>query len=252
VRTVQLESVRFNNPRVMWSAPTQSFVTSWQYLTNAWYVRVRKFLADGRGGGGDTNIVPAPPMDDRWQQGNVGVTGKLFGVGTVDYSNYYPHLTILDAEGNAVGMPIRLAVLSLGSQPLWISVGGTSSGFVALAHNGQNIHQFFVSTADGGAPGEIPDGGVSPYPMGTFASTAGSGHMISDELGGTGAVMLEQNGASFLYVKPDGTTRLATGTVISSSEGTQANISIYRGSFTVSLYEGMTHMTKVVASGCGP
>jgi hypothetical protein len=76
--------------------------------------------------------------------------------------------------------------------------------------------------------------------------------MVSDEVGGTGAVLLEPNGASFLYVKADGTSRLATGTVISSSDGAQANISTYRGSFVVSLYEKTSHDTKVVASGCGP
>lgn len=68
--------------------------------------------------------------------------------------------------------------------------------------------------------------------------------------GGMGAVFLEQNGASFLYVKSDGATRLSTGTVISSSSGGQVAISNYHGSFAVSLYETATHSTQVVASEC--
>jgi hypothetical protein len=105
-----------------------------------------------------------------------------------------------------------------------------------------------VEPADAG----VPDGGTVTFPVGTFLSNAGQAHMISDDLGGTGGVLLEPNGASFIYYKADGVTRLNTGTVISSSNGAQANISAYRGSFAVSLYDGKTHSTQVVASGCGP
>jgi hypothetical protein len=257
VRTVQIESVVFSTPRVIWSTASSSFVTSWQYVINNWFMRVRKFLPDGRGAGADTNIVPAPVLDNRWDQSNVGVSGKFLGVTSVDVGTYYPHLAILDGEGNAVGPSITLSMVGLGNGPLWTTVGGTSSGFVTISHQAGLAYQVFVPlTAMGGV--STPDAGVedagapTALPVVTFASTASQAHMVSDDLGGTGAVLLEQNGASFLYVKADGTTRLATGTVISSAEGAQANISHYRGSFAVSLYEATSHVTKVIASGCAP
>jgi hypothetical protein len=78
--------------------------------------------------------------------------------------------------------------------------------------------------------------------------------MISDEdgAGGVGTVLLEQNGASFLYVTADGTKRFAVGTVISSAVGTQANIANFHGSFAVSLHEATKHATQLVASECTP
>jgi hypothetical protein len=116
-RTVQLEAVEFDTPRIIWSPATANFIASWQYHTNIWQLRVRRFLPDGRGGGGDTDIVPAPTLDDRWGQGNVGVSGKFLGVATVDNSNYYPHLAVLDNEGNGVGSSILLHSTGLGAGP---------------------------------------------------------------------------------------------------------------------------------------
>jgi hypothetical protein len=257
VRTVQLEAVLFDTPRIIWSPASSNFIASWQYRTNIWQVRVRRFLADGRGGGGDTMFVPAPPLDNRWGQGNVGVSGKFLGVATVDNSNYYPHLAVLDAEGNGVGSNILLHNTGLGSAPYWVTVGGTTAGFVTISHQGTSAYLVFVPINAMGLPTDptdagVPDGGATPYPVVTFTSNATAGHMVSDDVGGTGAVLLEPNGASFLYVKADGTSRVATGTVISSSDGVQTNISTYRSSFVVSLYEKTSHATKVVASGCSP
>ena len=257
-RTFKVESVQFATPRVIWSTASSSFVTSWQYLVSGnWYMRVRKFLPDGRGAGADTNIVPAPILDNRWDQSNVGVSGRFLGVTSVDVTTYYPHLAILDVEGNAVGPSITLNMTGLGNGALWTTVGGTSAGFVTISHQAGTAYQVFVpinSMGGVGAPDAgAGDGGAAPsFPSVMFPSTASTAHMVSDDLGGTGAVMLEENGASFLYVKADGTTRLATGTVISSNEGTMANISHFHGSFAVSLYEGKAHVTRVIASGCGP
>jgi hypothetical protein len=138
-----------------------------------------------------------------------------------------------------------------------VTVGGTNAGFVTISHQGNTAYQVFVPINASGAPvppsdAGAPDGGTATYPVLTFSSNATAAHMVSDELGGTGAVLLEPNGASFIYVKADGTSRLATGTVISSADGAQAVISTYRSSFVVSLYENTSHDTKVVSSGCGP
>jgi hypothetical protein len=257
VRTVQLEAVQFDTPRIIWSPAVSNFIASWQYNTNIWQVRVRRFLPDGRGGGGDTNVVPAPPLDNRWGQGNVGVSGKFLGVGTIDATTYYPYLSVLDAEGNGVGKSILLHNTSLANGPFWITVGGTNAGYVTIAHQATTAYQVFVPINSSGLPTEptdagVPDGGTTTYPVVTFTSNATAAHMVSDDVGGTGAVLLEPNGASFLYVKADGTSRVATGTVISSADGAQATISAYRGSFVVSLFEKTMHDTKVVASGCGP
>ena len=83
--------------------------------------------------------------------------------------------------------------------------------------------------------------------------TASSGKAINDDTGGNGGVglvQLESIGASFIYVKADGTSRLNIGPVISSSSGAQVAVTNYHGSFGVSLFSGMTHTTQVIASGC--
>lgn len=48
----------------------------------------------------------------------------------------------------------------------------------------------------------------------------------------------------------NGSKRLASGTVISSANGAEIGLSNYLGSFAVSLYDGTTRATQVVASGC--
>jgi hypothetical protein len=159
---------------------------------------------------------------------------------------------LLDAQGIQVGDFIRLSDTGVSR---WIVVGGTAIGFVNIFSSGSSAHGVFVAKPnDGGPPDAGVDAGSPTYPGFSFPTTASTAQIISDDTGGAngvGAVFLEQNGASFLYVKNDGLTRLSTGTVISSTAGSQVSISNYRGSFAVSLHETTTHSTYVIASECG-
>ncbi|MES1205414.1 MAG: hypothetical protein ABUS79_05710, partial [Pseudomonadota bacterium] len=158
-QTVLIESTPFQFEHVTWAATTGRFVFSWKYQTTAWFVRVRKFLPDGRAAGGDTNAVEAPVLDSRWDQGAVGTSGSLLGVATVANATYFPFLTILDGAGNPVRASLQASKLNLGSGADWVTTGGVAGGFVFLAHHGGSVQASFVPTA--GAGSVLGDGGVS-------------------------------------------------------------------------------------------
>ncbi len=264
-RTVQLESVHLGEPHVTWSVAAGAFVTSWKYATTNWFIRVKKFLPDGRLAGGDTNVVPTPTgynNDQGWDDGQVGTSGGLFGVAYRNYSTGDPYLTLLDGDGTQVGELIKISTTNVSH---WVSVGGTSNGFVVLFNSSSTVNAVFVPTTGAGSvvsDGGVPDGGAdggdagSAGPsFGTFSmpSTASTAHMSSDDTGGAngvGAVLLESNGASFLYVTADGSKRMSTGTVISSASGSQVTLTNYHGSFALSLYDSAKHQTQVAISGC--
>ena len=263
VKTVQLESVSLGEPRVVWSVANAAFIMSWKYLTTAWFMRVRRFLPDGRSAGGDTSVVPTRSgsnNDSNTNDCQVGTSGNLIGAAYRDDTNAIPYLTILDSDGLQVG-----DILQIGAQgSSWVSTGGTSNGFVVLFNiNGSTVNGAFVPTSgsggvlrDGGTTVDAGDGGVgSLFTYFSMTSTGSSAKMVSDDtggFGGVGAVLLDATGASFLYVTANGSKRLASGSVISSAHGAEIGLSNYKGSFAVSLYDGTTHATQVVASGCSP
>ena len=77
--------------------------------------------------------------------------------------------------------------------------------------------------------------------MFSFTSTALTGKLINDDAGGAGgvgAVLLEDDGAAFVYATADGGKQYTEGSVINASGGVQADISNFQGSFVVSLYNG--------------
>jgi hypothetical protein len=260
VRTVAIESALLGQPHAIWSVASSAFVISWKYHTQNWYVRARKFLPDGHGAGGDTNIIGNPygsNNDTSIDEGRIATSGNFFASSSRHPANGWPYLTILDKEGAQVGDFVQL---STRNATRWLTVGGLPGGFVTVYSSDANAVGVYVPIdADGKPKAPAVDGGVDGGPP-TFAgfsfpTTATTAQAISDDAGGNGGVgmvLLEQNGASFLYIKPDGTSRLSTGTVISSSSGIEASISNYRGSFAVSLFEMSTHAAQVVASGCGP
>jgi len=261
VRTVQLESVSLGEPHVVWSVANAAFVMSWKYATTSWYMRVRRFLPDGRSAGGDTSVVPTRTGSNNDLNTNdcqVGTSGNLIGAAYRDNANAIPYLTILDSDGLQVG-----DILPIGAQgSAWVSAGGTTSGFVVLFNiNGSTVNGAFVPTSgsggvlrDGGTTVDAGDAGVgSLFTYFTMTSTASGAKMVSDDTGGlsgVGAVLLDATGASFLYVTANGSKRLASGSVISSAHGAEVGLSNYKGSFAVSLYDSTTHATQVVASGC--
>jgi hypothetical protein len=262
VRTVQLESVHEGEPHVVWSASSAAFIISWKYATTAWFMRVRRFSPSGLSVGGDTSVVPTHNGSNNDQSTNdcqVGTSGNLLGAAYRDDGNALPYLTLLDGDGLQVGDLLEFGTSGVG----WVAVGGTTNGFVTLFNvNNAQVNGAFVPTS--GATSVLTDGGATVDAGGdagiagrftdfSIVSSASSGKMVSDDtggLGGVGAVLLEPNGASFLYVTANGSKRLASGTIISSAHGAEIGLSNYRGSFAVSLYDSTTHATQVVASGC--
>lgn len=260
-----IESVQFGEPHVVWSAASKAFIASWKFATSAWFTRVKGFSTTGVGAGLNLNVVPTAygsNNDSGWDDGHIGTSGNLFGVAYRDAATGYPALTVLDASGAQVGDFLRLSGIGVSH---WVATGGTTQGFVGLFNNGSTAYGVYVPSSgatgvlDGGAS-TLEDGGtdgsaVSVFGTFSFPTTATTAQMISDDTGGAGgvaAVMLETNGASFLYVTADGTTHTATGTVLTSPSGTEVAISNYHGSFAVSLYDGALHATQMKASGCSP
>lgn len=262
VRSVQLESVQFGEPNVVWSVASQAFIISWKYVGSAWFTHVRRFQANGQPAGSDTGVVPTPANADEasnWDDGHVGTSGALLGVLTREPFQGQPWLTILDADGLQVGDFIN-AGSGATTEDHWSTVGGTADGFVTLYRSSTTAYGAFVPTtgagsvlADGGIVTDGGDGGPPPLKMFNFNSQASTGKMVSDDMGGqggVGAVLLEPNGASFLYINADASKQLNFGAVIASATGGQVTVSNYHGSFALSLYDTTTHSTSVVASSC--
>jgi hypothetical protein len=264
VQTVQLESVHEAYAHSIWSVSAQAFVLSWKYLTSSWFTRVQKFHPNGQSAGGGTNAVPTTTgtnNNEGWDESQVGTSGDLFGVAYANPgSGSNPYLTLLGGDGLQVGSIIEVS--PTGSSH-WVSIGGTTSGFVTLFNNVSTAYGVYVPTS--GAKDVLTDGGTTRDAGGdaglpglftdfSLPSTANTAKMVSDDTGGqggVGVVLLEPTtGANFLYVTADASKRLSSGPVISSAQGTQIGLTNYHGSFAVSLYNGTTHATKVVASGC--
>ena len=261
-KTVQIESVQWASPHATWSTAGSAFVLSWRNLALG-TLRVRKFLPDGSAAGGDTNQVPTVSLWSTYDQGHAGTSKSLIGVIYGSNSPYNPYLTLLGADGNQVGDSIKLSSIALSGNADWLTVGGTTMGFATLFHEGGITHEVFVPTsdkgvvtADAGAGADAGDGGTALAPTFTgfsFSSTATTAHAISDDTGGqggVGVVLLEGNGASFLYVTADGSQHVAAGTVLSSATGFQVAIANYRGSFSISLHDSAKHATQASVSGC--
>jgi hypothetical protein len=269
VKTAQLESTTLGDARVIWSASDGLFVFQWKYVGagNAWYTRVRGYSVTGAASGISKNPVPTASgtsydpgsQDDAY----LAASGPYYGLayqhnGGGSFALNVPLLTIMDNQGYQVGSFVQL--YPNGNIGNWVAVGGTTKGFVGMFTIPSAVAVTFVPLSgpgavivDGGAL-DAGDGGLPPLKMFSFSSTAGTGKVISDDTGGAGgvgAVLLESDGASFVYVISDASKPPNTeGTVLSSSNGTQAGISNYRGSFVVSLYSGPSHSAQATVSSC--
>jgi hypothetical protein len=258
-KTVQLESTSNGDGHIIWQPATQLFVPSWKYLgsNGAWYVRVRKYHPDGTAAGAAINAFPAlggsnyqPNQED---DGYVGASGAYLGMAHQSITNNWPYLTIVDSDGFQVG---PIVSLNPGGVDNWVAGAGTTQGFVTMFTGGGRIYGTFVPLtgmksvlSDAGAP----DAGPAPLSMFSFTSTAPSGKLINDDAGGAGgvgAILLEGDGAAFVYVTADGSKQYTEGTVINASGGVEAGISNFQGSFVASLYNGTTHAAQATVSSC--
>ncbi len=256
-KTVQLESVYTGDTRVIWQPATQLFVFSWKYQgSNGWYARIRKYHPNGTASGAAINAVPTfggvyPPSQE--DDAYAGVSGMYLGLAYQSTSNNWPYLTILDGDGFQVGPIVNLQASGVDN---WVAGAGTTKGFVTMFTGGGLVSGAFVPLtgtssvlSDAGAP----DGGLPPLKTFSFTSTATTGKIINDDAGGAGgvgAVLLENNGAAFVYVNADGSKPQDQGTVISASGAIQADISNFAGSFVVSLFNGTTHAAQATVSSC--
>ena len=256
-KTVQLESVYTGDTRVIWQPATQLFVFSWKYQgSNAWYARVRKYHPSGAASGSAINAVPTvggiyePANED---DAYAGVSGTYLGLAYQSTNNNWPYLTILDGSGFQVG---PLVNVQAGGIDNWTACGGTTAGFVTMFTGGGRVGGAFVPLTGAGSvisDGGVPDAGLAPFKTFSFTSTATTGKIINDDgggAGGVGAVLLENDGAAFVYVTADGSKAQDYGTVISASGGIQADISSFQGSFVVSLYSGSAHAAQATVSSC--
>ena len=256
-KTVQLESVYNGDAHIIWQSASQLFVFSWKYQgSNGWYARVRKYHPDGTASGTAVNAVPTyggiyePSQED---DAYVGASGAYLGLAYQSTNNNWPYLTILDSDGFQVGPIVNLQA---GGVDNWVAGAGTTAGFVSMFTGGGRISGSFVPLtgidsviSDAG----VSDGGLPPLKTFAFTSTATTGKLINDDAGGAGgvgAVLLEDDGAAFVYVTADGSKQYTEGTVINASGGVQAGISNFAGSFVVSLYNGTTHATQATVSTC--
>jgi hypothetical protein len=256
-RIVQVEvSTLGGQPDCIWSVASKAFVCSWQYQTSGgWPVKVRKFLPDGRSAGGDTDNVPTDtPSSTTRNYGEVGVSGNLFGVAYTGWADGLPKLTVMDKLGNQVGSYVELNP----GASAWVTVAGTSAGFVTFYDQAGVAATLVPVDSSGKVAATSADAGVvlqGFHFSGTKAASAG--RAINDDVGGMGGVglaLLYNDGVAFAYVSADGLTHVGPGTVISHSRATgdYMNITNFAGSFGVSLYSANAHSTQMAATGCTP
>ncbi len=225
--------------------------------SNGWYARVRKYHPSGIASGTAISAIPTygglyqPNQED---DAYVGVSGQYLGLGYQSITNNWAYLSIVDSDGFQVG-PTSLA-LSGGGVDNWVATGGTTQGFVTMWTGGGRISGAFVPVTGMGSvlsDAGVPDGGPPPIKTFSFVSTAATGKIINDDYGGAGgvgAVFLENDGASFVYVTADGSKQYVEGTVVTSNGGTQVGTSNFGGSFVVSLFNGTTHAAAATVSSC--
>jgi hypothetical protein len=264
-KVVPLETATFvDQPTLIWSTASQSFVFSWQYETSGWFMKIEKFLVDGRSAGGDSDVVPTDdPGGVIWPnaQTGVGTSGSLFGAAYISspLSGNTPLLTVLDAVGNEVGSPIIAGPAPGGKA--WVAVAGTSQGFVYFYDDPSAVTETFFPTAgDAGVIGGPVDGGDGgAFPTFSFpgAVRALNARPISDDMpggaGGVGVALLYSNGVSFAYVNADGVGHQGPNSIFPHTYGSGDIVSMTNlsGSFVVSLYNAAGHSMQVAASGCG-
>jgi hypothetical protein len=254
VKTVPLENAQLGLLGAIWSPATQEFILSWEYAPNGWLAKVQKYSPNGSATGGTTSVLTPNGLNGPPYGFGLGVSGSFLGAVYRDASTGFPYLTVLDKDSSPVGSPTQLAAVGLGG--VSVQAAGTAAGFVTLYESGGFADEVFVPAANGVVSPPTPaDGGDAGMFTGfSVATTASYVQMISDDpaaSGGVGAALLETDGATFLYVSPDGSKHNVV-TAVSSPKGTWVAITNYHGSFSVSLHEATTHTTKMVASGCTP
>jgi hypothetical protein len=247
-----------SQPQAIWSATYNAFVFSWRYAAGVWPIKIRRFLADGRSAGGDTDSVPTTITSNDtsgYGSGTVAASRTLFGVAYLASSSNAPYLTVLDAVGNQVGATLPLQQKSVGSY--WVTAAGTNAGFLTFWDQAGVAATLVPVGSDGtvSAGQASLDAGALPGFQFSGTKTATDGRALNDDVGGAGGVglaLLYDDGVAFAYVNADGLTHVGPASVMAHSRagGDRINISNFAGSFAVSLYSVSEHKTRVAASAC--
>ena len=248
-----------SQPQAIWSAVYNAFVFSWRYGPGgAWPIKLRKFLADGRSAGGDTDSVPTTVTNNDtsgYGSGTVAASRTLFGVAYLATSTNAPYMTILDALGNQLGATLPLQPSPAGAY--WVTAAGTAAGFVTFYDQG-GVAASLIPVSSDGTVSALPasvDAGVLPGFHFSGTKAANNGRALNDDVGGAGGVglaILYNDGVAFAYVNADGLTHVGPASVMAHAygNGDTINISNFAGSFAVSLYSAGEHKTRVAASSC--
>jgi hypothetical protein len=252
-------------PHVFWSNASQAFVMSWIYQSSGNYVKIKKFLADGRAAGGDSDVVPTDSadsevfIDGNHEGGAVGASGNLFGVAYHSAAvPERPELSVLDAVGDLVGSPAAIAPTG---NPLWVAVAGTANGFVYFYDYNGVTEAFLPTAVDAGVVGALASetADASTFVGFSFPGTthAYAARAVADDLGGIGGVglaLLYPDGVSFGYVNADGVSHQGPNSVLAHTYegGDYTSMTNLAGSFVLSLYIAANHQTQIAASGCSP
>jgi hypothetical protein len=247
-----------SQPQAIWSATYNAFVFSWRYAASVWSIKVRKFLADGRSAGGDTDNVPTTVASNdtsAYLSGTVAASRTLFGVAYLASTSNAPYLTVLDALGNQVGATFPLQHTLAGST--WITAAGTNAGFVTF-YDQAGVAATLVPVGNDGtvsAAQASVDAGVLPGFQFSGTKVATDGRALNDDVGGAGGVglaLLYNDGVAFAYVNADGQTHVGPASIMAHTRagGDRINISNFAGSFAVSLYSANEQKTRVAASAC--
>jgi hypothetical protein len=228
-------------------------------------IKLGKFGIDGSNAGA-INAVPTddpsslaldsvPPGPAYEGEGEIAFSGGLFAIPyfSAKATGNPPYLTIVDALGAQVGGPLPLP------SPItnFVAVAGTLQGFVTV-YNGTSssgttsLVATYVSRSASGDAG-VPVGVTHAFSGGTaynwYWSTCGS----SDGTG-AGFAVLYDGSVSFLYFGEDGSPRGSPQTVLyqmnPSKLGDEVQVTNFGGTFAVSLYSSVEHLTRVVATTC--
>jgi hypothetical protein len=231
-------------------------------------LKLGKFGADGSNAG-STNAIPTDDPSslvtesylgglNGYGQGEVAFSGGLFALSyfSADAKQNPPYLTVVDTLGAEVGSPVSLPN-SIGST-YSVAVAGTSQGFVTVydgnsSSNQDSLLATYVSNAASGDAG-VPVGATYAFPGGPpprdILALGGS----SDGAGAGFAVLYPNGSVSFLYFGADGSPRGNPQTVLyqtnPTGDGDEVQVTNFGGTFAVSLYSTIEHLTRVVATTC--
>jgi hypothetical protein len=228
-------------------------------------IKLGKFGVDGSNAG-TINAIPTddpsslaldsvPPGPAYEGEGEIAFSGGLFAIPyfSVKATGNPPYLAIVDALGAQVGSPLPLPSAATN----FVAVAGTLQGFVTL-YNGTSasgttsLVATYVSHSASGDAG-VPVGATHAF-SGGAAFNLYWGTCGSSDGTGAGFAVLYDGSVSFLYFGEDGSPRGSPQTVLyqmnRTSVGDQVQVTNFGGTFAVSLYSTIEHLTRVVASTC--